>query len=126
MTVKGEFSESFAVEVGVRQGCMKSLWLFNIIMDGCMKKMKAKVESAGALLRLNGEDCVIICLFVDDTLSLAESIGELQRVVNEFCSVCKRWKPIVNAGMSKVMVSDRREGEVVDSKKPVVPNLIFR
>ncbi len=50
-----EFSESFAVEVGVRQGCVMSPWLFNIFMDGCMRKMKCKVVNAGAKLRLNGK-----------------------------------------------------------------------
>ncbi len=45
---------------------------------------------------------------------LAESEGDLQRVVNEFYSVCKRRKLKVNAGKSKVMVSERREVEVVD------------
>ncbi len=36
--VNGELSESFNVEVGVRQGCVMSPWLFNIYMDGCMCK----------------------------------------------------------------------------------------
>ncbi len=35
--VGGNFSESFAVEVGVRQGCVISPWLFNIFMDECMR-----------------------------------------------------------------------------------------
>ncbi len=39
---------------------------------------------------------------------------EWLRVVNEFCSVCKRRKLKVNAGKSKVMVFERREVEVVD------------
>ncbi len=34
--VGGEFNESFAVEVGVRQGCVMSPWLFNIFMDGLL------------------------------------------------------------------------------------------
>ncbi len=38
------------------------------------------------------------------TVLLAESEGDLQRVVNEFYSVCKRRKLKVNAGKSKVMV----------------------
>ncbi len=44
---------------------------------------------------------------------LAESKGDLQRVVNEFYSVCRR-KLKVNAGKSKVMVFERREEEVID------------
>ncbi len=45
---------------------------------------------------------------------LAESERDLQRVVNEFYSVCKRRNLKVNAGKSKVMVFERREEEVVD------------
>ncbi len=40
---------------------------------------------------------------------LAESEDDLQRVVNEFYSVCKRRKLKVYAGKSKVMVFERRE-----------------
>ncbi len=35
--VNGELSESFNVEVGVRQECVLSPWLFNIYMDGCIR-----------------------------------------------------------------------------------------
>ncbi len=45
---------------------------------------------------------------------LAESEGDLQRVVKEFYSVCKRRKLKVNTGKSKVMVFERREEEVID------------
>ncbi len=46
---------------------------------------------------------------------LAESEGDLQRVVNVFYSVCKRRKLKVNAGKSKVMMFERREEKVIDS-----------
>ncbi len=39
---------------------------------------------------------------------LAESEVDLQRVVNEFYSVCKRRKLKVNTGKSKVMVFERK------------------
>ncbi len=45
---------------------------------------------------------------------LAESEENLQRVLNEFCSVCKRRKLKVNAGKSKVIVFERREEDVID------------
>ncbi len=113
--VGGKFSESFAVEVGVRQGCVMSPWLFNIFMDRCIREMKCKVVNVGAKLRLNREVWSVITFpLVDDTVLLAESEGDLQRVVNEFYSVCKRRKVKVNAGKSKVMVFERREEEVID------------
>ena len=28
---------SFPIRVGVRQGCVMLPWLFNIVMDGCMR-----------------------------------------------------------------------------------------
>ncbi len=78
MRVAGEFSKSFVVEVGVRKGCVMSPWLFNILMDGCMRKMKCKVVNAGA--KLNEEVCFFVtCLFADDTVLLAESEGGLHR-----------------------------------------------
>ncbi len=43
------------------------------------------------------------------TVLLAESEGDLQRVVNEFFSVCKRRKFKVNAGKIKMMVLERGE-----------------
>ncbi len=49
--MNGELSESFKVEVGVRQGCVMSPWLFNIFMDGCMREVKCKVVNVGAKLR---------------------------------------------------------------------------
>ncbi len=58
--------------------------------------------------------CCKTCLFLDDTVLLAESKGDLQRVVNRFYSVCKRRKLRVSAGKSKVMVFEGREEEMVD------------
>ncbi len=77
--VDGELRDSFVIEVGVRQGCVISPWLFNVFMDGCMREMKAKVGKIGARLKLNRVDwSVVPCLFLDDNVLLAESERELQ------------------------------------------------
>ncbi len=48
-----------------------------------MREIKVKVEREGARLKLNGVDwAVAACLFGDDTVLLAESEWELQRVVD--------------------------------------------
>ncbi len=74
---------------------MMSPWLFNIFMDGCIREMKRKVVNVGAKLRLNGEIwSVTTCPFADDTVLLAESEGDLERVVNELYNVCKRRKTV--------------------------------
>ncbi len=45
---------------------------------------------------------------------LAESEKELQRVVDEFYSVCVRRKLRVKVGKSRVMAFERKESKVVD------------
>ncbi len=45
--VDGELNDSFTVRVGVRQACVMSTGLFDILMDGCMREMKAKVGKRG-------------------------------------------------------------------------------
>ncbi len=91
--VNRELSERFKVEVGVRQGCVMSLWLFNIYMDGCIRKMKFRVWDLGARVNVRGvEQPLVASLYADGTVLLAENEGILQRIVDEFERVCKRKK----------------------------------
>ncbi len=46
-------------------------------------------------------------LFADETTLVANSEGRLRQLVEEFGSVCKRRKPRVNEGKSKVMKCTR-------------------
>ncbi len=83
--VNGELSESFKVEVGVRQGCVMSPWLFSIYMDECIREMKVRVRDLGARLNVRDvEQPLVVGLYADDTVLLAESEGMLQRIVDEF------------------------------------------
>ena len=117
--VDGEFSDSFDIRVGVRQGCVMSPWLFNIYIDGVIREMKAKVGKVGARMNLEGVNwCLVASLFADDTVLMAESERELQMIVNEFHNVCKRRKLKVNVAKSKVMVFERRKSEVIDFANP--------
>ncbi len=51
--VGGEFSESFTVEVGMRQGCVMSPWWFNIFMKCKMGNASAKLVKWISLICCN-------------------------------------------------------------------------
>ena len=41
--VGNELSYWFEVKVGLRQGCVMSLWLFNLYIDGVVREVNARV-----------------------------------------------------------------------------------
>ena len=48
-------SEWFPVNVGLRQGCVMSPWLFNVYADGVVREMNVKMLGKGLeLLSPNG------------------------------------------------------------------------
>ncbi len=116
--VNGELSESFNIEMGVRQGCVMSPWLFSIYLDGCIREMKVRVQDLGARLNVRGVEQPLVAGFFRMTVLLAETGGMLQRIVDEFDRVCKRRNLKVNAGKSKVMVFERAKEQSINSAKP--------
>ena len=53
--VGNEVSEWFPVRVGLRQGCVMSLWLFNLYVDGVETEVNARVLGRGLKL-VDGND----------------------------------------------------------------------
>ena len=41
--VGNDVSELFPVNVGLRQGCVMSPWLFNVLMDGVVREVNVRV-----------------------------------------------------------------------------------
>ena len=64
-----------SVNVGLRQGCVMSPWLFNVYMDGVVLEVNVRVLGKGLeLLSVNGSRFEInLLLFADDTLLVADS-----------------------------------------------------
>ncbi len=99
----------------VRQGSVMSPWLINLYMDGVIREMKAKAGDAKVEMCVNNGKWVLnTVLFADDTGLIAGNGGDLQKLVNVFDSVCKRWKLKENINKNKVMVSERSKSEMVD------------
>ena len=64
----------FPVNVGLRQGCVMSPWLFNVYVDGVVREVNVRVVEKGLeLLRANGGNFKINqLLFADDTALLTQ------------------------------------------------------
>ena len=61
---------------------MVSPWLLNYSMDGCMRKIKAKMGNVSATLKINGLGWLMVaCLFADNTVICRER-KKNHRVVN--------------------------------------------
>ena len=103
--VGNDVSEWFPANVGLRQGCVMSPWLFNVYIDGVVREVNVKVLGKGLeLLSSNGGTFEINqLLFADNTALVANSEEKLCRLVSEFGRVCERRKLRVNIDESKVM-----------------------
>ncbi len=81
-------------------------------MDGYIREMKVGVQDLGARLNVRDvEQPLVVGLYADDTVLLAESEGMLQRIVDEFDRVFKRRKLKVNTGKSKVIVFESKRAD---------------
>ena len=87
-------SEWFPVNVGLRQGCLMSPWLFDVYMDGVVREVNVGVLGKGLeLLSVNGSRFEINpLLFADDTALVADSEEKLCRLVSAFGRTYKRRK----------------------------------
>ena len=103
--VGNDASEWFPVNVGLRQGCVMSPWLFTVYMDGVVQEVNVRVLGKGLEL-LSGRFEINQLLFADDT-ALAANSEEKCRILSEFGRVCERRKLRVNVGKSKVMRCSR-------------------
>ena len=85
--------------------CIMSLRMFNVYMDGVMKRVKMGMGRRGGILLKDGREWRLLCLlYADDLVLCGESKEDLKVIVEWFAEVCRRRGLKINAGKSKVMV----------------------
>ena len=88
----GTLSEWFRVKKGVRQGCVLSPYLFNILAEMVMRNFKVDYKLEGEWnLRYAG-----------DIILLATSEAELQELVDRLDRVCRKYSLFINVDKIKV------------------------
>ena len=78
-------SEWFDVNVGLRQGCAMSPWLFNMYMDGVVREVNERVLVRGVeLVGREGDVWRVNQLsYEDDTALIGNYRENLQRLLDE-------------------------------------------
>ena len=79
-----------------------SPWLFNVYMDGMMKKVKMMMGKRGVRLIEVGREWILLgLLYANDLVLCGESEEGLRAMVGRFAEVCKRRGLKVSAGKSR-------------------------
>jgi exonuclease III len=101
--VDGECSRYVPSLQGVRQGCPLSPTLFGIFIE----------ELAVRLSKVSGGVCVgaqllRTLLYADDIVLIADSVEQLQEMIDVLATYCSEWRMSVNISKSQVMVVKAR------------------
>ena len=105
MRTSGKVSGWFPITQGVRQGCVMSLWLFNVFMDGIMRETMEKLQGGVQLTTTNMQ----LILFVDDIVMVTEKKEDMQTNFGEMKKVMDKWGMKMHLGKTKVIMVSRTE-----------------
>jgi len=95
-------SEWFCAKKGVRQGCVLSPYLFNMLAEMVMRNTLDKFQGG---LQIGGR-IVTNLRYADDINLLATSEAKLQALVNRVDRVSRKCSLLINVDKTKVMASD--------------------
>lgn len=102
--VDGKLSNNVEICRGVRQGCILSPLLFNLYSDIIFKQ--ALETDIG--IKINGLP-INNLRYADDTVIMAESIGELQLLLNSVMSASREMGLNINTAKTKLMIISRTQ-----------------
>jgi len=100
--VAGTLSEWFPVKKGVRQGCVVSQCLFNILAEMLMRET---LDGFKGGLQIGGR-MITNLRYADDIILLATSEAELQELVDRLDRISRKYRLLINVDKTKVMASD--------------------
>ena len=101
--VNGKCTEFFNYSKGVRQGCPLSPLLFNIFIDGVVKKLDKTNPTP-----LNLDKNLSCLLYADDLVILSATKDGLQKCLDAAESFFTKWNLDINCDKTKCMTFDKR------------------
>jgi hypothetical protein len=105
INVKDGLSEYFACNVGTRQGCMLSPFLFVVFLNELLEMMKAN-ECKGVFVNENATN-VFQLYFADDIADTADTVIGMQKHIDTLQLFCETYGMRVNLDKTKIIVFRR-------------------
>ena len=123
--MNSSIGEWFRATVGVRQGCLLSPTLFNILLE---RIMSDALEEHGGQVSIYSRN-VTNLRFVDDIDALVAEEQELETLVQSLDKTCTRYKMEISAEKTKLMTNSangiQREIKVKEQKLGTVSSLKY-
>jgi hypothetical protein len=107
--IAGTVSEWFRIRKGVRQGCVLSPCLFNILAEMAMRKA---LEGYHGCILIGGRR-ISNLRYADDIVLLATSVEELQELVDRLVTAGKEYNLEINTSKTKVMAVDGNPAKIL-------------
>jgi rubrerythrin len=110
--VKNQRTDFFKSELGTRQGCHLSPWLFNMYIN----ELPMLLNDINKDIIILGNKKVPILMYADDIVLISRSASGLQRSLDLIFKYCKKWKLVVNIKKTKVMIFNCRKSSDLNFK----------
>lgn len=109
----GCITRAFDSQVGVRQGENLSPLLFALYVNDLEDFLKQNgaigIDVNCTIENVEGLVKLLVLLYADDTVILADSPTNLQRCIDALSQYCSYWKLTVNADKTKILIFSKRK-----------------
>ena len=97
MSVYNDLTNPFTIQTGVRQGCILSPMIFNVVIDWIMKSVEAPI------FKVTRDLNIADLAYADDIVLLGENEEDAQRFLREISTAAARLGLIVSIPKTKAV-----------------------
>ena len=109
-----ELSDQFEIQLGVRQGCILSPFLFSFFINELVIQIEMNCKNG---IQLHPDLMhIFLLLFADDIVLFSSTVAGLQNLIIELERYCDKYKLNVNSDKTKVIVF-KKGGRLAKNEK---------